>query len=85
MKGRGAIKEYDFEKEVWETKYNGYFFNDEKDGFGIAYFDKKLYQGYFKKGSFDGPGRLTRTDDNYQDGIYSKGQFIGSGIERRRS
>lgn len=63
----------------------GNFCNDEKDGFGVAYFDKKQYEGYFKRGCFDGPGRLSRSDDNYQDGIFMKGQFIGDGIERRKT
>ena len=57
---------------------------DEKDGYGVSFLDHIEYQGYFKGGCFDGPGRLIKSDDNYQDGLFLKGQFIGKGISRRK-
>jgi hypothetical protein len=47
-----------------EVKYDGFFLNDVKHGFGIETFSDGRYQGYWVNGKRHGEGFFQLFDDN---------------------
>ena len=72
--GRGRL--YDYYEGII---YNGYFKNNEYDGFGNEYKYKRLvYEGFYEEGKMNGKGILYYYNSTqiYFNGIFEKNNFI---------
>ena len=71
---------YDEEKK--NKKYIGKIINNEYEGRGILYekSGEVKYNGYFKKGEFEGYGRIYKEGELIYEGYFIKSEYSGKGI-----
>jgi len=60
--------------------YEGYFFNNQADGYGIMQNRGWRYEGEFKEGMWEGNGAITRIDGMSYNGQFVCGEKHGRGV-----
>lgn len=77
--GRG-IEIFEIENSSKETKYEGHWVKDIKEGYGRCYYTSgDFYEGNLTSGLFHGAGEFKWSNGNKYSGMWEKGNMEGEG------